>query len=131
MRFIIVCKVSPSVNTRRGRQSFCDGARWRVAHGTFRSRYRTHALRQPLAHGLFVAMLALWWLRLGADAGHPSGPLLKIFTIALAPLALAFHFFRSRGLKGGAVATAAMLGLLVLFCLSGELGIYAVRLMRH
>lgn len=85
----------------------------------------------PLAHGLFVAMLALWWLRLDADAGHPSGPLLKIFTIALAPLALAFHFFRSRGLKGGAVATAVMLGLLVLFRLSGELGVYAVQLMRH
>ena len=85
----------------------------------------------PLAHGLFVAMLALWWLRLDADAGHPSGPLLKVFAITLAPLALAFHFFRSRGFKRGTVATAAMLGLLVLFRLSGELGAYTVRLMRH
>jgi len=83
-----------------------------------------------IAHIFILALLVLWWLRLDAEAGHSSGPLTKVFAIIFPPIALPVHFFRSRGAKGGFVATAGMIGLVFLFGISGVLGEYAAQLMR-
>ena len=84
----------------------------------------------PFANGVLIAILALWWLRLDAEDGHPSGYILKVFTVVFVPLPLMYHLFRTRGFKKGIVAIVAMIGLLVLFSLSGRAGEYVVQILR-
>lgn len=80
-----------------------------------------------LIHICLITLLVIWWLRLDAVAGYPSSRSMRIYAIIFPPLALPIHFFRSRGAKGGFVATLALIGLLVLFTMSGMLGEYAAQ----
>jgi hypothetical protein len=57
--------------------------------------------------GIFVVFL--WYRRDSDELGYPRSSLLTIGVVAIAVLALPYYFFRSRGLKRGAVATALLL----------------------
>ncbi len=81
-----------------------------------------------VVHVFVLALLVLWWLRLDAGDGHRSGPLMKVLAISFPPISLPAHFFRTRGAKGGFMATAGMLGLIFLFGVSGALGEYAIEI---
>jgi hypothetical protein len=83
-----------------------------------------------VAYLCVLALLVILWLRLDAEAGHPSGRVMKACAIFLPILALPVHFFRSRGAKGGVIATLGMIALVLLSLVSGALGEYAIQFLR-
>ncbi|CAN7562656.1 hypothetical protein LJR143_003918 [Pseudoxanthomonas sp. LjRoot143] len=67
---------------------------------------------------VFAFLLFLWYRIDSEQRSYRRSPWLNASIIAVAIIALPYYFFRSRGLKGGAFATTAML---LVFVLSGVL----------
>lgn len=65
------------------------------------------------------ALLLFFWYRIDSEQrSYKRSPWLNVCIIGAAIIALPYYFIRSRGLKGGVLATGAML---LLFLLSGAL----------
>jgi len=71
-------------------------------------------------------LLLFAWYRLDADQrGYRRSPFLNVGVILFAIVALPYYFFRSRGAKGGFLATGAFLGAYVVCSALLTAGIYA------
>ena len=58
--------------------------------------------------------LVFWWYRLDTtDRAYKRSPLLNVGVIGLAAIALPIYFFRSRGFKGGSIATLVLFGAVI------------------
>jgi len=67
------------------------------------------------------SFLIFWWYYADSiQRGYKRTPWLNIGVVTMAALALPYYFFRSRGLKRGALATLTMLGA---FIVSGVLAL--------
>jgi len=66
----------------------------------------------------FAFLLFIWYRIDSEQRSYKRSPWLNVCIIAVAIIALPYYFFRSRGLKGGALATSAML---LVFVLGGAL----------
>lgn len=63
-----------------------------------------------MAFAIMSVALIFFWFRLDSTQfGYRRSPWLNVSVIALAIIALPYYFFRSRGFKRGAIATAVML----------------------
>ena len=67
---------------------------------------------------VFALLIFIWYRFDSEQHSYRRSPWLNVCIIAIAILALPYYFFRSRGLKGGSIATAVML---LVFVLSGAL----------
>ena len=67
---------------------------------------------------VFALLLFLWYRIDSEERSYRRSPWLNVCVIAIAILALPYYFFRTRGLKGGSIATVTML---LVFVLSGVL----------
>lgn len=75
---------------------------------------------------LASTLLVFLWYRIDSDqAAYPRSIWLNISVLALALVALPYYFFRSRGAKGGAIATLAFLALLVCWAVLAVVGQHA------
>jgi inner membrane protein len=64
-----------------------------------------------LAEALASVSLLFWWFHLDkAERDYGGSGLLNVAIVAFGPFALLWYFFRSRGLRGGSVATLACIG---------------------
>ena len=75
---------------------------------------------------LFAFLIFLWYRLDSIQRSYRRSPWLNICVIGIAILALPYYFFRSRGFKGGAIASIAMLGLLLLSSALTVLGAFIV-----
>ena len=66
----------------------------------------------------FALLLFLWYRIDSEHRSYRRSPWLNVCVIAIAIIALPYYFFRSRGFKGGAIASMIML---LMFVLSGAL----------
>lgn len=73
------------------------------------------------------AILIFAWYRLDSNEhGYKRSPFLNVAIVAFAALALPYYFFRSRGFRGGLVATLLFVGSVVLYSLLQYAGVCAV-----
>ena len=58
--------------------------------------------------------LIFWWYRIDStNRSYKRSPLLNIGVIGIAAIALPYYFFRSRGFKGGVIATTGLFGAVI------------------
>lgn len=74
----------------------------------------------------FTLLIFLWYRADTEQKAIKRSPWLNISIIALAVLALPIYFFRTRGFKGGLIATIGMLAYLFLSGALTGLGQYAI-----
>lgn len=76
-------------------------------------------------------LLIFWWYRLDTDQHkYKRTPWLNVGVIAVGILVLPYYFFRSRGFKGGLLATVAMIGVFIisgLLTLAGQFAVYGLQ----
>jgi amino acid transporter len=72
------------------------------------------------------AFLIFLWYRADTNArGYRRTALLNVGVVALAVVALPYYFFRSRGAKGGLLATLAFFAVFIAFLILQSVGEYA------
>ena len=78
-----------------------------------------------LAAVTFLLLIFAWYRLDATEIGYKRTRSLNVGVVALGVLALPYYFFRSRGAKGGAIATLAMLLLFVACNFVMNAGTYA------
>ncbi len=91
----------------------------------YRARHLHPPTSLPISLVLVSALLIFVWYRLDADQrSYRRAFFLNLSVIALAVLALPYYFFRSRGAKGGIVATLLFIFLLLVSFFLSYMGQY-------
>ena len=75
---------------------------------------------------VFLLLTFLWYRLDAAERGYRRSSMLNIGVVGLTAVALPYYFFKSRGAKGGLLATGGALLMLVLSGTLSYLGSWAV-----